>query len=950
MIQAVIAADRPPCRGIVHLWNLDATAPDGLDVATLLSCQEAGLFSIVGLVQAWDRIAPDRSAPLFLVTRGAQSVGDRPEPSAVAQAPVVGLGRVIAGEYPRLRCKLVDLDPHADDGGAGSLFDEIQSDDGEDEVAWRASERYVHRYLPAPGLPPEGERGSTPCGEPYRLALRRAGTLDGLALQTVRRRPPGPGEVEIEVVAAGLNFSDVMKALGMYPGLPDGPVPLGAECSGRITAIGEGVDGFRLGDEVLAVAGFAFGSHVVTRAELVAVKPARIGFEEAATLPIAFLTASYALEYLGRLGPGERVLIHAASGGVGLAAVQLARRAGAEVFATAGTPEKREYLRALGVGAVMDSRSLDFADEVRRLTDGRGVDLILNSLAGEAIERGLGCLADYGRFLEIGKRDIYQNARLGLRPFHKNLSFFAIDLDRVIRERPAPLGSMLREIVRSVADGELSPLPHQAWPIAEASDAFRFMQQGKHIGKLVISPRGQTLPAVPAEDEPLTFRADASYLITGGLGGFGLAVARWMAGRGAGTLVLMGRRGAARRRGPRGRRRAGTARRPGRRPQRRRVEGRGRGGGPRRDRPRLAAAPRRPPRGDGPGRRLAREPRPRPDGAGARAEGERGLEPARADGRTPSGSLRPVLLAVERLRASRPGQLRGGECVPRRPRLVSARPRPARAGGQLGSPRRGRLPLPPRRAGRAAGAPGCPELHRPPGVGAAREGHAAAARPGQRDAGRVVAMARAGRDRPDLAAVPHLCRPTGQTLRDGRPAAAGPWAATIRAASGGDRPALVGSLLHDKLARVLGMSPDRLDGDKPLLQLGIDSLMAVELRNWLESELRVDLPIVELMRSPCVSGLAEQLAERLEAGGNAPPRDVGRNGTANGSANGHHNGHVRLSWMRRRGGARPGRGPLQRPGRCPPGGTPEREWPGCRTVSGCLKRKGSPEGGRDERS
>ncbi len=485
-------------------------------------------------------VAPDRAARLLVVTRRAQSVTDHPEPVAIAQAPVIGLGRVIAGEYPRLRCKLVDLDSGADDGGLGSLLDEIRSADEEDEIAWRGTDRYVHRYLPAPGLPPEAERGPIKTGSPYRLAARRPGTLDGLVFQTLTRRPPGPGEVEIEVVAAGLNFSDVMKALGMYPGLPDGPLPLGAECSGRIAAVGKGVEGLRVGDEVLAVAGFAFASHVVARAELVAPKPPSLSFEEAATLPIAFLTASYALEHLGRLAEGERVLIHSASGGVGLAAIQLARRVGAEVFATAGAPEKREYLRGLGIECVMDSRSLEFADEVLRRTGGGGVDAVLNSLPGQAIPRGIAVLADYGRFLEIGKRDIFQNARLGLLPFHKNLSFSAIDLDRVIRERPALLGKMLRDIVRRVADGELAPLPHRAWPVNEAVDAFRFMQAGRHIGKVVLTFGEPPVARVPAEDEPLTFRADATYLITGGLGGFGLAVARWMAERGAGTLVLMG--------------------------------------------------------------------------------------------------------------------------------------------------------------------------------------------------------------------------------------------------------------------------------------------------------------------------------------------------------------------------------------------------------------------------
>ena len=503
LIEAVAGPDRLPCQAVVHLWNLDAPTSDGLSVDDLGAAQGPGLLSLVWLVQAWDRVTPDQEARLFLVTRGAQSVAECPEQVAIAQAAAIGLGRVIAGEYARLRCVVVDLDPGADDGGVGSLLEEIRSTDDEDEVAWRGSQRYVHRYLPAPAVPLEVVQGPAEVGAAYRLAARRPGTLDGLVLQTLERRPPGPGEVAIEVVAAGLNFSDVMKALGTYPGLADGPVPLGAECSGWITAVGAGVSELRQGDEVVAVAGFAFGSHVITRAELVAIKPPGLSFEEAAALPIAFLTASYALEHLGRLGPGESVLIHSASGGVGLAAIQVSRRAQAVVFATAGTPEKRDYLRALGIDCVMDSRSLDFAEEVLERTGGRGVDVILNSLPGEAIPRGIAALADYGRFLEIGKRDIYGNARLGLRPFQKNLSFFAIDLDRVIRERPALLGSMLQEIVRRVDDGEYRPLPHRAWPVIDRVDAFRFMQHGKHIGKVVLTFGKEPVAAVVAEDGPL---------------------------------------------------------------------------------------------------------------------------------------------------------------------------------------------------------------------------------------------------------------------------------------------------------------------------------------------------------------------------------------------------------------------------------------------------------------
>jgi acyl transferase domain-containing protein len=360
LLRRLNAPDRPPIRGIVHLGSLDAPRAEGLLTPDLERSQDGPLLGVLHLVQAWDRADSDRSSRLILMTRGAQPCGDMPGPVAVAQAPVIGLGRVIISEYPRLRCKLVDLDPSTEDGGLEPILDEIRAQDDEDEIALRSSGRFVRRIMPTPVPPPGAHADHDEAA--YRLETSRPGSLDGLTQRGLRRRPPRPGEVEIEVDAAALNFSDVMKALGIYPGLPDGPIPFGAECSGRIAAVGAGVDGLCVGDEVMAVAPFSFGSHVTTRAELVALKPPRISFEEAATIPIAFLTAAYALEDLGRLGAGERVLIHSASGGVGLAALQLARRAGALVFATAGTTEKRAYLEGLGVPHVMDSRSLAFAD------------------------------------------------------------------------------------------------------------------------------------------------------------------------------------------------------------------------------------------------------------------------------------------------------------------------------------------------------------------------------------------------------------------------------------------------------------------------------------------------------------------------------------------------------------------------------------------------------------
>ena len=191
------------------------------------------------------------------------------------------------------------------------------------------------------------------------------------------------------MMAAGLNFRDVMNAAGVYPG---GPIPFGAECAGKISSVGADVTDFKVGDEVLAVANASFGSYTTADARAVVPKPPAFSFGQAATIPIAFLTAYYSLNYLARLSRGERVLIHAAAGGVGLAAVQLAKHAGAEIFATAGSPEKRAYLKSMRVPHIMDSRSLNFADEIMKKTGGKGVDVVLNSLPGEYITRSLSTL------------------------------------------------------------------------------------------------------------------------------------------------------------------------------------------------------------------------------------------------------------------------------------------------------------------------------------------------------------------------------------------------------------------------------------------------------------------------------------------------------------------------------------------------------------------------------
>jgi acyl transferase domain-containing protein/NADPH:quinone reductase-like Zn-dependent oxidoreductase/acyl carrier protein len=539
--------EQKPCLGVLHFWSLDASAETS--VAALNAALHLSCISALHLVQALSAQAWRDMPRVWFVTRGAQAVGTESAAVSVAQAPVWGLGRVLALEHPELGCTCLDLSPVPFTGEAEALVEELGANPSAGQIALRLEGRYTARL--GRGViesEPEPEPGTAaarrkPAGDrPFRLEIPEPGVLERLTLRHANRRPPGAGEVEIEVEAAGLNFIDVMKAMGIYPDPRGDVTALGMECAGRIARVGAGVVGFQVGDEVVAAASGSFSSFVTTSAMSVALKPAHLGFDEAATLPLSFMTALYAVQHQGRAQRGERILIHSASGGTGLAAIQVAQALGLEIFATAGSDEKRAFLRSLGVAHVMDSRGLSFAEEVLGRTGGEGVNLILNSLAGEAIAKNLEVLSPYGRFLEIGKRDIHQNSRLGLLHFRKSLSYVAIDLAGMAAERPALHGALLREVMQMAAAGTIKPLAREVMPVGEIEGAFRRMAQAKHIGKIVVTMRHQAVLIAPEAPPDGALRSDRTYLITGGLGGLGLSLAKWMVERGARHLALMGRR------------------------------------------------------------------------------------------------------------------------------------------------------------------------------------------------------------------------------------------------------------------------------------------------------------------------------------------------------------------------------------------------------------------------
>ncbi len=515
---------------VVHLWSLDAAPSVEFDPAEMDAAVSLATGSALHLAQALAGADWPRAPRLWLVTEGTQPIG-QPGPLPPAQAPLWGLGRIIALEHPELYGGCVDLDPTAgrEREQLDNLLAEMRQTNGEQQVAFRAGVRHVARLARRQDAG-ESQPPAARSREPVRLEVASPGILDSLELRPLTRRAPGPGEVEVEVAATGLNFRDVLSAMGMYPGDAG---PLGGECAGRVSAVGEGVSAFAVGDEVIAIAPGSLGSFVVAPQEKVFLKPSRLTFVEAATVISAFMTATYTLHHLAGMRHGERVLIHAAAGGVGMAAVQLARRAGAEIFATAGSPEKRALLRSLGVHHVMNSRTLEFADEIRRITGGQGVDIVLNSLADEFIPHSLSVLAEDGRFLEIGKRGIWTAGQVA--ELYPRATYHVIDLVAKMEDEPALIQGLNRQIIDLVEAGELTPLPHQVFPLEAAASAFRTMAQAKHVGKIVI-----THPS--AGGEPTLIHAGATYLITGGLTGLGLLAAQRLVAEGARHLVLLGRR------------------------------------------------------------------------------------------------------------------------------------------------------------------------------------------------------------------------------------------------------------------------------------------------------------------------------------------------------------------------------------------------------------------------
>ena len=572
------------------------------------------------LSQSQQLIALSEPHDFFLLTDDAQNVpaphttssAPRTLPAAPMQALHVGFTRTLSNEATQHRTYLIDFEADTDDDRRlqwADMLYAIRHDTTEREFAIRGGEVYVPRFVAYK----EHEQVAISAGRlggdvqqmpPFRLEVDTVGQLSSLnyhiahtpvsslshsssasAPSSPSSLPSRPTDVIVRVHASALNFKDLMLSLGMLHnplGVDrlslqfDPPTALGIEFSGVVEAVGVDVHGLAVGDEVFGIGKQCLGNVVRTHFHLVARKPARLSHREAASMPIVFSTAYAGLVDKARVSAGERVLVHSAAGGIGQAAIQLCRAAGAEVICTVGSSQKRDYLRQrYGVSDFADSHSnTSWHDDVQRITNNRGVDVVINSLKGDAIPLGMSLLTVGGRFVEIGKVDILANAPLPMHALLNDISFLSVQLDVLMTSNTGRLHTYLQAVSRLAEDGTLQPLVDKVYGCAEVEAAFRYLMAGQHMGKVIIDfssdaqrallssrPPSNTITPASASSPPLVVSASPppcsssiyppsqpfspyhTYILTGGMGAVGLKLVQYLAMRGARHFLLLSRRG-----------------------------------------------------------------------------------------------------------------------------------------------------------------------------------------------------------------------------------------------------------------------------------------------------------------------------------------------------------------------------------------------------------------------
>ncbi len=518
---------------IVLLWGSGQPAASDAAAASALSER------VVALLQA-AALLPGSSVDITSVTMSAKAVRAGEAVENWAAFPLNAIGMVAQNEYESIRFRSVDLGS----ADAAPVLAELSAGSN-GEIAYRDGERFENILQSADAGGSEDRVESRSVEEPVELQVGTKGKVESLYYELAERTEPRAGEIEVRIHASALNYKDLLKVEGrLHPGAIEGTyneAEFGMECAGIVLRAGPGST-FTPGDRVLAVLTRSFRS-IATIDEGFAVKiPPGLGMDMAA-VPVVYLAAYHGLIGIANLQRGERVLIHHASGGLGMAAIEIARWRGAEIFATAGSEEKQQYLRDLGIARVYASRTLDFGQRIREETRGEGIDVVIGAQTGQAMHVSLNLLRTGGRYIEIGKKDIAEDNSLPLRAFNRNLIFASVDMDRLAKERPASVQQTLREIVSHFAAGDFKPGPVRTYPASEIREAFAEMGRSQHIGKLLVDfSQGEVEVRVKDAPAPVCHR-DGSYIVTGGTSGFGVITGEWLASQGAGKVYLVSRSG-----------------------------------------------------------------------------------------------------------------------------------------------------------------------------------------------------------------------------------------------------------------------------------------------------------------------------------------------------------------------------------------------------------------------
>lgn len=510
--------------GVVHCWSLNAAATESSSAESIVEDVVGSQLALLSVLKL-DVLAD--GATVALLTEGAVGPGLASPSNWHSGAAANSQLSIIQAEIPTCRCRAIDLDPGIRPD-ATQLSELILGDTTEDRIAIREAQACAARLQHPAASSQDADRRPPPAADNYRIAIAERGTLDAIEYRPADRTEPGAGDVEIRIRATGLNFRDVLNVLGMYPGDPGPP---GVEIAGEVVRKGSSVTHVDVGDRVFGLANSAFAAYTTTPADGVARIPDVLSFEEAATIPLAFLTAEWGLGHLAKMRKGDRVLIHAAAGGVGQAAVQLALAAGATVYATVSSDEKRAFLQSQGVTNIYSSREATFADEVFRDTDGEGVDIVLNALTGDMLQRSLELLTGNGRFVELGKAELLDDATLAKD--WPGVSYYAFDLGSVLIETPDVFRDLFESVLQRFGEAILKPLRMRTFLADRVVSAFRYMAQARHIGKVVVTSAAR----LPGEND---LRA-GTYLVSGASGYIASELATWLADNGARRLLLSAR-------------------------------------------------------------------------------------------------------------------------------------------------------------------------------------------------------------------------------------------------------------------------------------------------------------------------------------------------------------------------------------------------------------------------